>query len=167
MYNVGIIMGSLSDWDIAVETINLLKEFGVNADVVIASAHRTPAKTSEWSKAAKEKDYKAVIAFAGAAAHLAGVVASETNVPVVAVPISATSLLGLDALLSMVQMPGGIPVAVMAIGKAGAKNAALFVCQLIGGFDREMYGKLEEYRENMRLKIEKDNDILKTQMESL
>ena len=163
----GIIMGSKSDIDIAGETIKLLKKFEVESDVIISSAHRSPEMTMEWSKNAKDKGYSVIIAFAGAAAHLAGVVASETNVPVVAVPISATSLSGLDALLSMVQMPGGIPVAVMAIGKAGAVNAALFACQIIALNEPEMYNKLEVYRDEMRQKLISDNENLKAVLEKL
>ena len=164
---VGIIMGSKSDFDIAGETVKLLNKFGVQSDLIISSAHRSPKKTSEWSKSAKDNGYSVIIAFAGAAAHLAGAVASETNVPVVAVPISATSLSGLDALLSMVQMPGGVPVAVMAIGKAGAVNAALFACQIIAISDPQMYDKLESYREDMRRKIACDDEDLKAIVEKL
>lgn len=164
---VGIIMGSKSDLDIASETIRLLKEFDVAYEVIISSAHRTPEETAKWSRNAKDKGYTSIIAFAGAAAHLAGVVASETNVPVIAVPISATSLLGLDALLSMVQMPGGIPVAVMAIGKAGARNAALFACQIIAVNDAKIYHRLVDYRSNMKVQIENDNKELEKYLESL
>jgi len=167
MNTVGIILGSKSDFDIARESVILLNKFGIQCDVIISSAHRCPESTSKWSKSSKEKGFSAIIAFAGAAAHLAGVVASETNVPVIAVPISATSLSGLDALLSMVQMPGGIPVAVMAIGKAGAVNASIFACQMIALNDSEMYDKLEKYREEMRLKISGDNEDLKAILEQL
>ena len=167
MSKVGIIMGSKSDFDIAGETVKLLNKFGVESDVIISSAHRSPESTSKWSKSARDNGYSLIIAFAGAAAHLAGVVASETNVPVVAVPISATSLSGLDALLSMVQMPGGIPVAVMAIGKAGAVNAAIFACQIIALSEPGMYEKLEAYRIDMRRKISDDNEELKAILEKL
>lgn len=167
MAKIGIIMGSKSDLDIAGESIKLLKEFGVDCDVVISSAHRTPAKTEAWAAAARANKYQAIIAFAGAAAHLAGVVAASTNVPVIAVPISATSLQGLDALLSMVQMPGGIPVATMAIGRAGAKNAALFACQIIANNDEAMYQKLLKYRADMAVKIEEDNKGLKDYLADL
>jgi 5-(carboxyamino)imidazole ribonucleotide mutase len=167
MASVGIVMGSKSDLDIAGESIKLLKEFGVSCDVVISSAHRTPSATASWAEAAKEKGHSAIIAFAGAAAHLAGVVAAVTNVPVIAVPISATSLLGLDALLSMVQMPGGIPVAVMAIGKAGAKNAALFACQIIATNNSGMYEQLIAYRENIKEKIDADNADLAKYLETI
>jgi 5-(carboxyamino)imidazole ribonucleotide mutase len=160
-------MGSKSDLDIAAESIKQLRDFGVSCDVVISSAHRTPEATAEWASAAKERGHAAIIAFAGAAAHLAGVVASVTNVPVIAVPISATSLLGLDALLSMVQMPGGIPVAVMSIGKAGARNAALFACQIIATNDEAMYANLVAFREDMKEKIEADNRDLANYLTSL
>jgi 5-(carboxyamino)imidazole ribonucleotide mutase len=163
-HKVGIIMGSLSDLDTVKAAIDILDQFGVESDVVISSAHRTPDDTALWSREAKKKEYCAIIAFAGAAAHLAGAAASHTNTPVIAVPISATTLSGLDALLSAVQMPAGIPVAVMAIGKAGARNAALFACQIIAVKDEDMFNKLEEYRLEMRRKIAKDNEQLKAQL---
>ena len=160
MAKVGIIMGSKSDMDIVKECLNTLDAFGIEYDVIISSAHRTPEKTIEWAKAAHEKGYSAIAAFAGAAAHLAGVVASKTNVPVIAVPIAATSLGGLDSLLSSVQMPGGIPVATMAIGKAGAKNAALFACQIAARSDSTIFEKLEKYRETMRDAVIRDDTNL-------
>jgi 5-(carboxyamino)imidazole ribonucleotide mutase len=163
-HKVGIIMGSLSDLDTVKAAIDILDQFGVESDVVISSAHRTPDDTALWSREAKKKEYCAIIAFAGAAAHLAGAAAAHTNTPVIAVPISATTLSGLDALLSAVQMPAGIPVAVMAIGKAGARNAALFACQIIAVKDEDMFNKLEEYRLEMRRKIAKDNEQLKAQL---
>ncbi|MDR2104943.1 MAG: 5-(carboxyamino)imidazole ribonucleotide mutase [Deferribacteraceae bacterium] len=164
MSKVGIIMGSLSDLDIVKSSIDVLRQFGVENDIIVASAHRTPDIVEDWGRRGKEKGYSAIIAFAGAAAHLAGVIAAHTNIPVIAVPISATALSGLDALLSTVQMPGGIPVAAMAIGKAGAKNAALFACQIIALNDPLLYEKLENYRLEMRRQIEKDNEHLKAQL---
>lgn len=160
MAKVGIIMGSKSDFDIAQAAIDVLKEFDIDVEVIVSSAHRTPERTGEWSKSADEKGLDAIIALAGAAAHLAGVIASETNVPVIAVPISATSMNGLDALYAMVQMPGGIPVATMAIGKAGAKNAGIFAAQIIGRKDRAMYDRLIAYREAMKEKVYKDNEAV-------
>jgi 5-(carboxyamino)imidazole ribonucleotide mutase len=160
MAKVGIIMGSKSDFDIASAAIDVLKEFEIETEVIVSSAHRTPARTSEWSRTADERGLDAIIALAGAAAHLAGVIASETNVPVIAVPVSATSLNGMDALYAMVQMPGGIPVATMAIGKAGAKNAGIFAAQIIGRKDRDMYKKLIAYREAMVEKVYKDNEAV-------
>ncbi len=161
MGKVGIIMGgSKSDFEIAQSAIDVLKEFGIEYEVIVSSAHRTPERTGEWSKTAHERGLVAIIALAGAAAHLAGVIASETNVPVIAVPISATSMNGIDALYAMVQMPGGIPVATMAIGKAGAKNAGIFAAQIIGRSDKAMYTKLVAYREAMKEKVYKDNEAV-------
>ena len=161
MAKVGLIMGSKSDLEIVKECINTLDSFGVESDVIISSAHRTPEQTIEWTKSAKSKGISVIVAFAGAAAHLAGVVASKTNLPVIAVPIASTTLGGLDSLLSSVQMPGGIPVATMAIGKAGAKNAALYACQILALNNEELYNKLEVYRKTMAENIEKDNKSVK------
>lgn len=161
MEKVGVIMGSKSDLEVVKECLNTLNAFGLEYDVVISSAHRTPERTLEWSQSAKDKGLIAIIAFAGAAAHLGGVVASKTNVPVIAVPIAATTLGGIDSLLSTVQMPGGIPVATMAIGKAGAKNAALFACQIAATHNDEIYAKLQKYRETMQEAVIRDNDSLK------
>ncbi len=157
MSKVGIIMGSKSDLGIAEAAIKVLKDFNVPCEVIVSSAHRTPERTGEWARNAENNGFSVIIALAGAAAHLAGVVASETNLPVVAVPVSATTLGGLDALLSMVQMPGGIPVATMAIGSAGAKNAALFACQIIARSDAALNAKLKTYRENMKQEVYKAN----------
>jgi len=160
MGKVGIIMGSKSDFEIAQSAIDVLKEFGIEYEVIVSSAHRTPERTGEWSRSADQRGLVAIIALAGAAAHLAGVIASETNVPVIAVPISATSMNGIDALYAMVQMPGGIPVATMAIGKAGAKNAGIFAAQIIARSDRAMFDKLTKYRIDMKEKVYKDNEAV-------
>jgi len=157
---VGIIMGSKSDFDIAKDAVDILKGFGIEYEVIVSSAHRTPERTLEWAKTAEQRGLDAIIALAGAAAHLAGVVASETNLPVIAVPVSATSLNGLDALLSMVQMPGGIPVATMAIGKAGAKNAGIFAGQIIARSNSEVAAKVAQYKEDMKEKVYKDNEAV-------
>jgi 5-(carboxyamino)imidazole ribonucleotide mutase len=157
---VGIIMGSKSDFDIAKDAVDILKGFGIEYEVIVSSAHRTPERTLEWAKTAEQRGLDAIIALAGAAAHLAGVVASETNLPVIAVPVSATSLNGLDALLSMVQMPGGIPVATMAIGKAGAKNAGIFAGQIIARSNTEVAAKVARYKEDMKEKVYKDNEAV-------
>lgn len=164
MAKVGIIMGSKNDFEVAESAISVLKEFGIEYEVIVSSAHRTPERTGEWSRTADERGLSAIIALAGAAAHLAGVIASETNVPVIAVPISATSMQGIDALYAMVQMPGGIPVATMAIGKAGAKNAGIFAAQIIGRSDKAMYDKLLAYREAMKEKVYKDNEALQAEL---
>ena len=141
-------MGSDSDWPIMKSAVELLKEFGVEVDVIVASAHRTPAKVHEYAENARENGVGVIIAAAGAAAHLAGVIASYTTLPVIGVPINATPLNGLDALLSTVQMPSGIPVATMAVN--GAKNAAVFALEIFGAQDAAVAKQLEGYREKLR-----------------
>ena len=141
-------MGSDSDWPIMKPAVELLKEFGVEVDVIVASAHRTPAKVHEYAENARENGVGVIIAAAGAAAHLAGVIASYTTLPVNGVPINATPLNGLDALLSTVQMPSGIPVATMAVN--GAKNAAVFALEIFGAGDAAVAKQLEGYREKLR-----------------
>lgn len=141
-------MGSDSDWPIMKPAVELLKEFGVEVDVIVASAHRTPAKVHEYAESARENGVGIIIAAAGAAAHLAGVIASYTTLPVIGVPVNATPLNGLDALLSTVQMPSGIPVATMAVN--GAKNAAVFALEIFGARDDAVAKQLEAYREKLR-----------------
>lgn len=150
---VAIIMGSDSDWPILEPAIKLLADFGIETEVVVASAHRTPDKVHAFAAGAKERGVKAIIAAAGAAAHLPGVVASFTTLPIIGVPINSTSLNGLDALLSIVQMPSGIPVATMAVN--GAKNAAIFAAQVLATENRELADKMVQYRQEMALEVEK------------
>ncbi|WP_022849689.1 5-(carboxyamino)imidazole ribonucleotide mutase [Limisalsivibrio acetivorans] len=166
MSKVGIIMGSKSDLGVAETAINILDEFEIPYEVIVSSAHRTPERTGEWSRNAQKNGFSVIIAIAGAAAHLAGVVASETNLPVIAVPVSATSLGGIDALLSMVQMPGGIPVATMAIGSAGAKNAAIFSAQILAVDNYDIQARLKSYRENMRDKVYSANEEVQNMLEA-
>lgn len=151
---VGILMGSQSDLDVMSEASQVLQEFGVPHEMKVLSAHRTPAGTAEYAVNAESNGLQVLIAGAGAAAHLAGVVAAHTTLPVIGVPLASSSLLGLDALLSTVQMPGGIPVASMAIGKAGARNAALFAIQILARKDPVLGDKMRSYRRSMREKIE-------------
>ncbi|ORJ62432.1 5-(carboxyamino)imidazole ribonucleotide mutase [Geothermobacter hydrogeniphilus] len=146
---VGILMGSDSDYEIMAEAARALREFGVPFEVTVTSAHRTPERTSEYVRQAPGRGIRVLIAGAGAAAHLAGVVAAETTLPVIAVPIDATALNGLDALLAMVQMPAGIPVATMAIGKAGARNAGIFAAQILAVADSSLRDKLTDQRQTM------------------
>ena len=141
-------MGSDSDWPIMKPAVELLKEFGVEVDVIVASAHRTPAKVHEYAESARENGVGVIIAAAGAAAHVAGVIASYTTLHVIGVPVNATPLNGLDALLSTVQMPSGIPVATMAVN--GAKNAAVFALEIFGARDAAVAKQLEAYREKLR-----------------
>jgi 5-(carboxyamino)imidazole ribonucleotide mutase len=147
-----IIMGSDSDWPVLKPGYDLLEQFGIEAEVVVASAHRTPAKVKEIVTTAPERGVGAFISAAGAAAHLGGVIASYTTLPVIGVPINATSLNGMDALLSTVQMPSGIPVATMSIN--GAKNAAIFIAEIFALSDKEIKEKLIKYREKMVSDVE-------------
>ncbi|MGI6092895.1 MAG: 5-(carboxyamino)imidazole ribonucleotide mutase [Veillonellaceae bacterium] len=149
---VAIIMGSDSDWPILEPAVKLLADFKIETEVVVASAHRTPDKVHTFAAGAKERGVKAIIAAAGAAAHLPGVVASFTTLPVIGVPINSTSLNGLDALLSIVQMPSGIPVATMAVN--GAKNAAIFAAQILATENRELADKMVQYRQDMAFEVE-------------
>jgi 5-(carboxyamino)imidazole ribonucleotide mutase len=144
---VAIIMGSDSDWPKMEPAVKTLDEFGVEVEVLVASAHRTPDVVHKFTTTARDRGVRAIIAAAGAAAHLPGVVASLTTLPVIGVPINSTSLGGLDALLSIVQMPSGIPVATMAID--GSKNAALFAVQSMSATDKGLTKKLSKYRQKM------------------
>jgi len=151
---VSVVMGSDSDLPVMKEAMILLKRFDIPYEVVLTSAHRTPERTSEFAKGAAGRGIRVIIAGAGAAAHLAGVIASQTTLPVIGIPIDSTSLGGLDALLSTVQMPGGIPVATMAVGKAGARNAALTAARILALGDRGLTGKLKVYSEKMAREVE-------------
>jgi 5-(carboxyamino)imidazole ribonucleotide mutase len=143
---VGIVMGSTSDWDTMKNAAKMLEEFGVAHEAKAMSAHRSPALVSEWAGGAAKRGMKVLIAAAGGAAHLAGVVAAHTTLPVLGVPMPSKHLQGLDSLLSTVQMPKGIPVATFAIGDAGAANAALFAVAILALTDKEMAKKLDEFR---------------------
>jgi len=157
-----ILMGSESDLPVMDEAAKILKEFGIGFEMHISSAHRSPKRTSELASGAISRGIKVVIAGAGMAAHLAGVVAAETPLPVIAVPLPGGALNGLDALYAMVQMPGGIPVATMAIGKAGAKNAGLFAVQILSTATPDLRDRLVEYRAKMADEVaEKDAELQK------
>lgn len=152
---ISIIMGSQSDLETLQEAIHLLKEFAVGFEVEVLSAHRTPKELAQYVQAAPKKGVKVFIAAAGGAAALAGVIAAHTTLPVIGIPIETKSLQGMDSLLSTVQMPAGIPVASMAIGKAGAKNSALFALEILALNDKTIRAKLLKYRQAMREKIKK------------
>lgn len=158
---VSIVMGSDSDLEIMRETALLLDEFAVPFELFLTSAHRTPERTTAYADGAPGRGIRVFIVGAGAAAHLAGVIASRTVLPVIGVPIDATSLRGLDALLSTVQMPGGVPVAAMAIGKAGAKNGALLAVQILALGDLSLREKLVSYRKRMAADVEKKQENLR------
>lgn len=152
---ISIIMGSQSDLATVKEAIDVLRKFRVGFEAKVLSAHRTPKELAKYAEAAPQRGIKVFIAAAGGAAALAGVVASHTTLPVIGIPIETKNLKGLDSLLSIVQMPGGIPVASMAIGKAGAKNAALFALEILALSNRALKSKLITYKQNMRSKIKK------------
>jgi 5-(carboxyamino)imidazole ribonucleotide mutase len=143
---IGIVMGSASDWETMKAAAKTLEEFGVPYEAKAMSAHRTPQAVAEWASNAQKHGMKAIIAAAGGAAHLAGVVAAHTTLPVLGVPMPSKHLQGLDSLLSTVQMPKGIPVATFAIGEAGAANAALFAVALLALSDEGMKRKLDDFR---------------------
>ncbi len=151
---VGILMGSDSDLPVMQEAAAMLQEFGIEYEMTIASAHRTPKKVLEYSQNAEKRGLKAIIAGAGWAAHLAGVVASQTTLPVIGVPIDSSPLKGIDALLATAQMPGGVPVATMALGKAGAKNAGIFAAQIVATADVKVANRLKVYRVEMERDVE-------------
>lgn len=163
---VSILMGSDSDYDVMVEAAKALDQFGVPFEMTVSSAHRTPARTAGIVRSARERGVKVIIAGAGAAAHLAGVVAAETTLPVIAVPIDCTSLHGLDALLAMVQMPAGIPVATVAIGKSGARNAGLLAVQILATADAALADQLVAFKADMATGVEAKARALEKRLEA-
>ncbi len=150
---VGIVMGSDSDWPVLRAAAVTLKQFGVPYDAKVLSAHRTPDQALDYAATAEARGMKVLIGAAGGAAHLAGVLAAKTTLPVLAVPMPSKHLQGLDSLLAMVQMPGGIPVATFAIGEAGATNAALFAVSLLALSDPDMAAKLKDFRAKQTEKV--------------
>ena len=144
---IGIIMGSQSDWDTMEEADDILHELGIAHEVKIVSAHRTPERLYNYAETAKDRGLKAIIAGAGGAAHLPGMTAAMTPLPVLGVPIESKALSGMDSLLSIAQMPGGIPVGTLAIGKAGAKNAGLLAAAILATQNETIAKALDEYRE--------------------
>ncbi|MFC4324005.1 5-(carboxyamino)imidazole ribonucleotide mutase [Litchfieldia salsa] len=157
---VGVIMGSTSDWETMKHACDILDEVGIPYDKKVVSAHRTPDYMFEYADQAKEQGIKVIIAGAGGAAHLPGMVAAKTTLPVIGVPIRSKALNGLDSLLSIVQMPGGVPVATVAIGKAGATNAGLLAASILGTQYKEWDDKLVERREATRSKVLESSEEL-------
>ncbi len=164
MVKVSILMGSDNDYDVMEQSVKVLKEFGVGFEVIVTSAHRTPERTMKTISDAEAKGVKVFIIGAGAAAHLAGVVAAHTTLPVIGVPIDSSPLKGVDALHPTVMMPGGIPVATMAIGKAGAKNAGLFAVSILSTSDSEVADKLAKYRADMAVKVAQKSEALQARV---
>jgi 5-(carboxyamino)imidazole ribonucleotide mutase len=150
---VAVIMGSKSDWEVMRAASDTLKDFGVAHESRVLSAHRTPELAAEFASGAEGRGLEVIIAGAGGAAHLAGVTAAYTTLPVLGVPMESPSLKGLDSLLSMVQMPGGVPVGTLAIGKAGAKNAALLAIAILANHRPDLRTKLHQFREEQKKKV--------------
>ena len=153
MAKIGIIMGSNSDWPVMQHAAQFLEQFGIQYEARVVSAHRTPDLMFEYAASARERGLHAIIAGAGGAAHLPGMVAAKTTVPVLGVPVPSKYLRGEDSLLSIVQMPKGIPVATFAIGEAGAANAALFAVSLLANHDAELAGKLADFRQQQEAAV--------------
>jgi 5-(carboxyamino)imidazole ribonucleotide mutase len=161
---VGILIGSDTDFQVMSETGKALEKFGIGYEMEVVSAHRTPERAHEYATTAASRGLKVLIAAAGAAAHLAGVIAAETTLPVIGVPMGTSALNGLDALLSTVQMPGGIPVATMAIDRAGAMNAGIFAAEILATADPEIASKLVEHKKDLARSVAEKNDRLRRQL---
>ncbi len=160
LVNVGVIMGSITDWETMKTCCEVLENFGVSYEKAIISAHRTPDQMLDYAQNAKQNGLKVIIAGAGGAAHLPGMVASKTTLPVVGVPIKTHALGGIDSLLSIVQMPTGVPVATMAIGQTGAKNAAVLAVQILAIDDEVLTKKLIDYKHSLQIEAQKSNQKL-------
>lgn len=157
---VSVIMGSTSDWEIMKHACVELEAFGVSYEKKVISAHRTPDYMFSFANNARERGLKVIIAGAGGAAHLPGMVAAKTTLPVIGVPVQSKTLNGLDSLLSIVQMPGGVPVATTAIGKAGAINAGILAVQMLSMYDVELAGKLDDRRKSLEKTVMESSDEL-------
>jgi 5-(carboxyamino)imidazole ribonucleotide mutase len=157
---VGVVMGSTSDWKTMKHACDILDEYGILYEKKVVSAHRTPDLMFDYAESARERGLKVIIAGAGGAAHLPGMVAAKTTLPVIGVPVQTKALNGLDSLLSIVQMPGGVPVATVAIGEAGAKNAGLLAAQILSTQDEAIARKLDSSREALRQKVVESGDDL-------
>ena len=162
MASVAIVMGSDSDWKVMQQAQQVLTEFGVESEVEVLSAHRTPEKMISWGKEAASKGVQVIIAGAGGAAHLPGMLASVSSLPVIGVPVSLNKLDGMDSLLSIVQMPAGVPVATVSID--GAKNAGLLALKILGISDSSIQKKLDNYREDLQKLVEEKNQNLKSSL---
>ena len=158
---VAVLMGSKSDLSIMEEASAVLKQFSIDCEMRIMSAHRTPDEVLAFSRDAKANGFSVIIAGAGMAAHLAGVIAAHTTLPVIGVPIASSSLNGMDALLAMVQMPPGVPVATVSVGKAGAKNAALLAVEILALNNEGLQKRLAQYRSDMRKTVLEEDDSIK------
>jgi 5-(carboxyamino)imidazole ribonucleotide mutase len=163
MAKVAIVMGSDSDWKVMEAAHQTLSEFGIDSEVNVLSAHRTPEEMISWGTQAAKSGFQVVIAGAGGAAHLPGMIASVTSLPVIGVPVSLGKLDGMDSLLSIVQMPAGVPVATVSID--GAKNAALLALRILGATDSNIQSKLDEYRESLKAIVAQKNSDLRSKLQ--
>ena len=159
---IGIVMGSDSDFSVMESASNVLKDFGVAYEITVASAHRSPQRAAEWASTARARGIKIIIAGAGHAAHLAGAMAAHSSLPIIGVPIDSSCLQGMDALLATVQMPPGVPVATMAIGKSGARNAGILAVQILALADPVLAEQLDKYRQDMAAKVDQKAQKLKS-----
>lgn len=159
---VGVIMGSDSDFNVMSEAVQVLRDFGIAHEVEVVSAHRTPDKMVSYARGAADRGLRVIIAGAGGAAHLPGMVASMTSLPVIGVPVPLAKLDGMDSLLSIVQMPGGIPVATVSIG--GAKNAGLLAARILGAADPEVRAKLDDYARELEAAVAEKNEALQKRL---
>ncbi|MFM8927038.1 MAG: 5-(carboxyamino)imidazole ribonucleotide mutase [Rhodoluna sp.] len=159
---VGVVMGSDSDWSVMSDAAQALKEFGIDYEVEVLSAHRTPERMMEWGKQAASRGIRVIIAGAGGAAHLPGMIASVTTLPVIGVPVKLKSLDGMDSLLSIVQMPAGIPVATVSID--GARNAGILAARIIGTFDEKVSKALAEFSDSLKDQVAQKNQNLKSKL---
>ncbi|PGS44607.1 5-(carboxyamino)imidazole ribonucleotide mutase [Bacillus thuringiensis] len=157
---VGVIMGSTSDWETMKYACDIFDELNIPYEKKVVSAHRTPDYMFEYAETARERGLKVIIAGAGGAAHLPGMVAAKTNLPVIGVPVQSKALNGLDSLLSIVQMPGGVPVATVAIGKAGSTNAGLLAAQILGSFHDDIHDALELRRESIEKDVREGSELV-------
>ena len=162
---VAIVLGSDSDFPVIQDMIKILEDFGIGHELVVSSAHRSPERTRQFAASLEERGFKVVIACAGAAAHLAGVIAADTILPVIGVPIDSSPLQGLDALLSTSMMPAGVPVATMGIGKAGAGNAAILAAQILARSDGKLAKRLHAYKKRLADRVEQKDRALRKKLD--
>jgi 5-(carboxyamino)imidazole ribonucleotide mutase len=162
---VAVVMGSDSDWSLVKKGVEILDSFGVGYEVRVLSAHRTPEEAAEFARGASARGTKVIIAAAGGAAHLAGVVAAHTTLPVIGIPVKGGAFNGTDSLLSTVQMPSGIPVATVTLGSAGPVNAAVLAVQILALGSSELAGKLGDYKESLKEKVARGNEAVARDLE--
>ena len=161
---VGIVMGSDSDWEVMEKAASVLNQLSIPFDMTVSSAHRSPERTADYARSARARGLRVIIAGAGAAAHLAGSIAALTTLPVIGIPLDSSSLKGLDALLATVQMPAGVPVATMAIGTAGAKNAAILAAQILANSDPELEARLEQFKKETATQVAQKAETLRKRL---